>query len=86
MHILSILRNHLKKLSSFCLGINLIIVLKFSRLEKTFFYLSRTRLFSKIFNTYNALRVFVHFYAGIKIFEADFAWGIYIICLCGGLG
>ena len=30
--------------------------------------------------------VFVHFYAGIKIFEADFAQGIYIYILCGGLG
>ena len=30
--------------------------------------------------------VFVHFYANIKIFEADFAQGIYIYILCGGLG
>ena len=43
-------------------------------------------LFSKIFNKSNAIWVFVHFYAGIKIFEADFAQGIYIYILCGGLG
>ena len=86
MHILSNLRNHQKKLSSFCSGINLIYFKRVSIEEALFFYLSRARLFSKIFNKSNAIWVFVHFYAGIKIFEADFAQGIYIFDLCGGLG